>query len=101
MRISGVATGPELRTARYGARQRDAGVCVAHQELQRLRSDGFRKSLRAQIGADCVGIVDDGGTTSLVPPDGQGQAEREDEPDKSEQRGLEAPKGSRRCSDRW
>jgi hypothetical protein len=40
-------------------------------------------------GADRVGVVHDDGAPCLVPPDGQGQAERQDQPDNPEDRALQ------------
>ena len=50
----------------------------------------FVQRLRPQVGgADRVGVVDDGGAARLVPADRHCEAEREDEPDESEQRTLD------------
>ena len=57
-----------------------------------IASASAPQGLRPQVRrADGVGVVDDGGTASLVPSHRQGQAEREDEADQPEQRGLQDP----------
>jgi hypothetical protein len=55
-----------------------------------LRAGRLGQGLRPQIGrADCVCVVDDRGPPGVVATHGHREAEREDEPDETEERGLE------------
>jgi hypothetical protein len=71
-------------------RQPERQIGGAPQEVERLRARGLRDQLRAEIRrADRVRLGDDRGPPRLVPPDGEAEAEGEDRPDQTEERGLE------------
>jgi hypothetical protein len=91
MQCLSVGDGPLCVGARrHGLRQSDARVRVAHEPLEGAGPNRLRQELRAQVRrADRVRLVYDGGATRLVPPDGEGEPEGEDEPDEPEQRCLE------------
>ena len=79
-----------LGAAGHGERQADPRVRVVRQEREGATADGFGQGLRAQIGgADRVRLVDDRRTTSLVASHGQRESEGQDEPDDTEQGGLQ------------
>ena len=70
-------------------RERQAGVRVLPEQLERAASHRLGQGLRAQVrGPDRVGVVDDCGPARVVAPDRKRQAEGEDQPDQREERAL-------------
>ena len=73
-------------------RQRDAGVAVSFQQLERLGAYRFGERLGAEVGgADRVRFEHDGVAAGLVAPDGHRQPEREQQGDETDERRLHDP----------
>ena len=73
-------------------RERQAGVRVLPEQLERAASHRLGQGLCAQVrGPDGVGVVDDGGPARVVAPDRQRQAKGEDQPNECEERPLHDP----------
>jgi hypothetical protein len=65
---------------------------VANQQVERTAADRLRQRLGPKVRRpDRVRLGDDVRAAILVAGDGQGQAEREQEPDKAEERALQNP----------
>src|SRR6185503_6986868 len=79
-------------TAGDRVRQADARVRVANEQLEGIAALGFGQRLCPEVGrADRVGLVDDGRAPELVAPDGQREAEGQDETDDTQDRRLQRP----------
>ena len=86
--------GKRLGAARDVVREADRAFRVGLQQGQRLAPHGLGQRLRPQEGgADRVCLVHHGGPAVLIPGDGKGEAERKDQSDDAQERGLQHAEG--------